>query len=217
MSKLHTLFSAVTFAAVGLTTFPGASIAAPSSLCLGSVCLGMRAEQLATLNLDPIPKRPTIGAFGFSSAGTGFGIGPNGEKIRFSDLGRFDKESLAQFGRSVARICQMSGGWATMKASDGQPIKIQLRPTMVEGRSVLVVSGIEREFPPNMSESEWASVKSQVREKYGAAFSDSYSVSPPAPRVSFRSGSLHLDSPFQDSANVMMEQPGCSEKVRRLD
>jgi hypothetical protein len=187
-----------------------------TDLCLAKACLGMTTEQASALNFEP------AGTFKFSFSkglGNDYGLDASGQRVWFSAGGDFDKKTIVQFAQKVHTVCATDFVSAKLKASDGQPIHLVFRPTIRNGKGVLVLTQIDRKLPGNMSASELKNFEEQAREKYGDAFVPDSSAGLKKPAVmshfdTFMGRSLRLIMPFENIKEKLMEQQGCSEKVR---
>jgi hypothetical protein len=192
------------------------SAAPDRKLCLAGACLGMTVAEAALLNLQP----SGIGQFRLNGKLDGaYGLDRAGNRIGYSDMGDFDSKSLKQFAATVATVCRFSFASASMKASDGQRIRLVFRPAIRDGKGVVVLTEINRQLPPNMSSSELQRFSDTARQQFGDAFSaDSRAiVMRPTAEIHRDIGlgtSLKLSLPIENVSARLLEQPGCSDKPR---
>jgi hypothetical protein len=181
-------------------------------VCLAKACLGMTLSEVAKLALEPAghtaldfgPKAPHGGSYG---------LAPGGSRVNFSNMGSLDSKTMPQFAKSVDTICRFHALSASMKASDGQRIVLQFRPTMRNGKAILVVNDIVRYLPPNMSSSELDRFAEAARAQYGSLLNRSWEVPIKVTAVQLNHDKLRLVAPWEELSGKMLEQPGCSPKV----
>ncbi|MYN29610.1 hypothetical protein [Duganella levis] len=193
-----------------------ASAAPDRKLCLAGACLGMTTAEAATLNLQP----SGIAQFKLNGKPDGaYGLDRSGNRIGYSDMGDFDSKSLKQFATTVATVCRFSFASASMKASDGQRIRLVFRPAIRDGKGVVVLTEINRQLPPNMSSSELQRFTDTARQQFGDAFSAESRVIVTRPTAEIHRDvglgtSLKLSLPIENVNARLLEQPGCSDKPR---
>jgi hypothetical protein len=176
----------------------------------------MTVAQAGELELQP--SRMFRLVFAKAPPGDGYGLSPAGGRIWF--VGNdFDKKTLAEFTQRVKTICAVDFVGATIKASDGQPIRLTFRPVMRNRHGELILTQIERALPPNLSESQIGEMVNQAKARYGESFSREYLLFPKKATVSIRRDfatgtSLSLVLPFEKIRNALKEQPGCSDKAQ---
>ncbi|WP_338760692.1 hypothetical protein [Massilia sp. METH4] len=190
--------------------------AAGRQLCLARACLGMTAAQVAALDLQPPPTVKFRFHAGYDNA---YGLDPAGGRVTFSDMGEVDSKLLRQFASTVKTICAMSFASARLRASDGQPIRLVLRPTIRDGKGVLVLTQIDRSLPANLSASERQRFEAAPRAQYGDAFSAAFPTTFSEPAAGIEEGgtgrALRLSLPHETNvAAQLLEQPGCSATPR---
>lgn len=208
---------AATATATAAAIAPQPASAAPDrKLCLAGACLGMTPAEAATLNLQP----SGIAQFKLNGKLDGaYGLDRAGNRIGYSDMGDFDSKSLKQFATTVATICRFSFASASMKASDGQRIRLVFRPALRDGKGVVVLTEINRQLPPNMSSSELQRFTDTARQQFGDAFSAESRVIVTRPTAEIHRDiglgtSLKLSLPIENVNARLLEQPGCSDKPR---
>lgn len=189
--------------------------------CVGQICLGMTIDEVAKLNLEPA----NILRLSFDSKfANQVGIDTAGKRIRFSGSS-LDRPIITQLQKKIKVICSSQPWSATTKAIDGRRIRLVLYPHLVEGKSKLIVVGIERAIPAVVTAAQQKEYDLQLRDKYGdlyIPFSGTFSWPDDKPSVQvvshFSEGNvLKLSMPRNiygpENREELMGQPGCSEKL----
>lgn len=195
-------------------------------VCLANACIGMRLEEAAKLNLKP---RSTKYAANVNFVGTReraghYGLDANGQLVSIASLA-VDQAWIRQFQQTIHTMCvvppQVS---AEIAASDGTPVNLVFGLRRVNGKVEYVLSAISRMIPGNMSASERRNFENEVRARYGRAFVENSDI--PRTVRAFNGefqeavamltpASVELRGPgFQEPMSRLLEQPGCSNKVR---
>jgi hypothetical protein len=185
----------------------------------------MTLDEVAKLDLTPV----TSGGLSFNSTfPNAVGVDSTGNRIQFSVF-FIDRPAIAQLQKRVRTVCSVgASGWmANTKASDGRPILISLRPLLVDGKSQFTVVGIRRTLTKTMTAAQKKELGEQLREKYGD-FYDSNSGGLTKRRMNNVIVTLDFDlsqgyviqlsmpsSMFSaEIRQQLMEQPGCTEKLK---
>ncbi|MEC4718393.1 hypothetical protein RY831_04500 [Noviherbaspirillum sp. CPCC 100848] len=189
----------------------------PDKICAGQVCLGMDVSQVAKISLDE------SGTFPFSwhkGSGTIFGLDSKGQKLYYTG-GDLTRKNANEVSERIKTVCTPDSVSGRVKASDGQLIRFTMRPVMADGNAKFFVAEISRTLPANMSESELKAFESQVRERYGDAYTTGSPTVVTKPTANIKNDfalgrMLQLRQPWETNRSKLLQQPGCSD-VARID
>jgi hypothetical protein len=204
----------------------GRSDTGTGRVCLANACIGMSLEEAARLDLKP---RSTKYAANVNFRSTReraghYGLDANGKLVAITSLA-VDKAWIREFGQTIRTMCAVSPQIsAEISASDGMPINLVFFLKKQNGKIQYVLSSITRLFPGNMSASERRNFENEVRNRYGRAFVENGDIARAIkanngqlqePAVMINPAYLELRGPGSpDLASQLMEQPGCSNRVR---
>ncbi|MYM92651.1 hypothetical protein [Duganella vulcania] len=190
----------------------GATPEPSNRVCLGKACLGMTLQEATVLPLDEVER---IFRFVPNHIQGAFGLNDKGERVWWAAVQDMDAPTIRQYSQTVKVLCKTSGFRASMKASDGQPIKLEFHAILSEGRPKIVLTYIDRKLPDTMSASEKNAFEQQAKAKYGDAYFKPDYFSGNQPKAAYvtlgRSLLFQLRSVDADSEKLM-EQPGCTSR-----
>jgi hypothetical protein len=195
-------------------------------LCLASACIGMDLEEAAKLNLKPRSTRsaPSLNFVGTRERAGHYGLDANGKPVSIVSLA-VDQVWIRQFLQTIHTMCVVSPQIsAQIAASDGTPVNLVFTLRKRNGKVEYVLSSISRMIPGNMSASERRNFENEVRSRYGRAFVESRDINRTVmanngqlqePVAMINPAFLELRGPGSpELASKLLEQPGCSNKVR---